>query len=179
MTAVTCPTMRYHPAVVAQCAATSGSPDQQSLHAGPWAPASGSMNMSSAAAGLAEPSAAPAFLRRHRHHSGLAQGHHSQTYRGKHLHPDHAWLFGPARAQSRWWRVAAGGIEAAPASPAVASTRFHRDGSCSDLWSRPIWRAGGSGPRYAGGCDVLRRSGSGMPRNRSPLFPAGHSPAGR
>jgi G6PDH family F420-dependent oxidoreductase len=36
MTAVTCPIMRYHPAIVAQAAATMGLRSNDRLHAGAW-----------------------------------------------------------------------------------------------------------------------------------------------
>jgi G6PDH family F420-dependent oxidoreductase len=144
MTAVTCPIMRYHPAIVAQAAATLGvmSDGRFSLGLG----AGERLNEHVVAAGW------PGVVERHERLGealdiiqGLLAGKIT-SYRGRHLQLDHAKLFDrPTRKPAVV--VAAGGPEAARLAAEKA------DGLVVTEAKKEIvqaWRkAGGKGPVYA------------------------------
>ena len=144
MTAVTCPIMRYHPAIIAQAAATLGvmSNGRFSLGLG----AGERLNEHVIAAGW------PGVVERHERLGealdiiqGLLAGKIT-SYRGRHLQLDHAKLFDrPARKPAVV--VAAGGPDAARLAAEKA------DGLVVTEAKKEIvqaWRkAGGNGPVYA------------------------------
>src|SRR5579883_434115 len=144
MTAVTCPTMRYHPAIVAQCAATLGllSDNRFTLGLG----AGERLNEHVVGAGW------PGRTERRERLSeaidiiqGLLKGTLS-TYRGKHLQLDHARLFDrPERKPPV--AVAAGGIEAARLAGRSADGLIATEPR-GDL-VQAFTAAGSSGPLYA------------------------------
>lgn len=144
MTSVTCPIMRYHPAIVAQAAATLGvlSNDRFTLGLG----AGERLNEHVVGAGW------PGRVERHERLSeaadiiqGLLAGD-LQNYRGKYFRLDHARLFDRPAAKPVV-AMAAGGTEAARLAGRKADGLVATEAR-SDLIEAFI-DAGGSGPRYA------------------------------
>jgi G6PDH family F420-dependent oxidoreductase len=144
MTAVTCPIMRYHPAVIAQAAATMGvlSNDRFTLGLG----AGERLNEHVVGAGW------PGRGERHERLSeavdiiqGLLAGNLT-NYRGKYFHLDHARLFDRPDAKPVV-AIAAGGTEAARLAgrkgDALVATEPRPD------LIEAFVGSGGSGPRYA------------------------------
>ncbi len=144
MTAVTCPTMRYHPAIVAQASATLAllSEGRFTLGLG----AGERLNEHIVGAGW------PGRVERHELLSealdiiqGLLKGELT-NYRGTHLKLDHAHLYDRPKTKPPV-ALAAGGVEAArlaarKADALVATEARH------DIVAA-FTSAGGSGPRYA------------------------------
>jgi G6PDH family F420-dependent oxidoreductase len=144
MTAVTCPTMRYHPAIVAQGAATLGllSDDRFTLGLG----AGERLNEHIIGAGW------PGRAERHERLAeaieiiqGLLSGSLT-NYRGSHYRLDHARLFDRPQRKPPV-AIAAGGIEAARlagrSGDALIATEPRAD------LIEAYRAAGGTGPRYA------------------------------
>ncbi|EJW10286.1 glucose-6-phosphate dehydrogenase [Rhodovulum sp. PH10] len=146
MTAVTCPTMRYHPAIVAQATATLAllSDDRFTLGLG----AGERLNEHVIGAGW------PGRVERHERLAealdivqGLLSGE-IENYRGKHLQLDHAWLFDrPKRKPSVV--LAAGGPQAARLAGRKADGLVATEAR-SDL-IEAYDAAGGHGSRY---CEI-------------------------
>jgi G6PDH family F420-dependent oxidoreductase len=144
MTAVTCPSMRYHPAIIAQGAATVAmlSNNRFTLGLG----AGERLNEHVIGAGW------PGRGERHERLSeavDIIQGLLGDTltnYRGKHLHLDHARLFDrPERKPAV--AIAAGGIEAARLAGRKADGLIVTEARPELVEAYAA--AGGSGPRYA------------------------------
>ena len=144
MTAVTCPSMRYHPAIIAQGAATVAmlSNNRFTLGLG----AGERLNEHVIGAGW------PGRGERHERLSeavDIIQGLLGDTltnYRGKHLHLDHARLFDrPDRKPAV--AIAAGGIEAARLAGRKADGLIVTEARPELVEAYAA--AGGSGPRYA------------------------------
>jgi G6PDH family F420-dependent oxidoreductase len=146
MTAVTCPTMRYHPAVIAQGAATvallSGGRFTLGLGAGER------LNEHVIAAGW------PGRVERRERLieaieviQGLLSGE-LKNYRGRHLSLDHAWLYDRPQRKVPVI-VAAGGPEAARIAARKADGLITTDPDTKLIEAYSA--AGGRGPRY---CEV-------------------------
>jgi G6PDH family F420-dependent oxidoreductase len=144
MTAVTCPTMRYHPAIVAQGAATLSELSNNRFTLGLGA--GERLNEHITGAGW------PGTAERHERLSEAVDiiqgllGSNLVNYRGKHFRLDHARLFDrpdpkPAVA------MAAGGVEAARLAGQKGDALVATEPR-ADLISAFV-SAGGSGPRYA------------------------------
>jgi G6PDH family F420-dependent oxidoreductase len=160
MTAVTCPSMRYHPAIIAQGAATVAmlSNNRFTLGLG----AGERLNEHVIGAGW------PGRGERHERLSeavDIIQGLLGDTltnYRGKHLHLDHARLFDrPERKPAV--AIAAGGIEAARLAGRKADGLIVTEARPELVEAYAA--AGGSGPRY-----VLCRARGRCTENRASLF---------
>ncbi len=146
MTAVTCPTMRYHPAIIAQGAATVAllSRDRFTLGLG----AGERLNEHIIGQGW------PGRIERHERFAealdiiqGLLSGK-LKNYRGRHLQFDHAWLFDrPERKVPVI--VAAGGPDAAQMAGRKADGLIVTEAK-RDLIAAYA-AAGGKGPRY---CEI-------------------------
>jgi G6PDH family F420-dependent oxidoreductase len=144
MTSVTCPIMRYHPAIIAQAAATLGvlSTDRFTLGLG----AGERLNEHVVGAGW------PGRAERHERLAeaadiiqGLLAGD-LHNYRGRHFRLDHARLFDrPERKPAVV--MAAGGTEAARLAGRTADGLVATEAR-SDLIEAFV-ESGGSGPRYA------------------------------
>jgi G6PDH family F420-dependent oxidoreductase len=144
MTAVTCPIMRYHPAVIAQATATLGllSENRFTLGLG----AGERLNEHVTGGGW------PGIPERHERLGeaidiiqGLLAGS-QQTYRGKHFELDHARLF-DRPTQKPIVAIAAGGPEAARLAGRKGDGLVATEAR-ADLIEAYV-AAGGSGPRYA------------------------------
>jgi G6PDH family F420-dependent oxidoreductase len=144
MTAVTCPIMRYHPAIIAQAAATMAllSGDRFTLGLG-----SGErLNEHITGEGW------PGLEERHARLSealdiiqGLLAGE-LKDYRGQFLKLDHAWLYDRPKKKPPVI-VAAGGPKAAQLAAEKADGLIATDPDKDIL--KAFKKAGGSGPRYA------------------------------
>lgn len=144
MTAVTCPIMRYHPAIIAQATATLGvmSKDRFTLGLG----AGERLNEHVIGAGW------PGVVERHERLDealdiidGLLTGR-LMSYRGQHLQLDHAKLFDkPSRKPPVI--VAAAGPEAAAMAATKADGMIVTEPKAELV--KAYGKAGGKGPRYA------------------------------
>jgi G6PDH family F420-dependent oxidoreductase len=144
MTAVTCPTMRYHPAIIAQATATLGvmSDNRFTLGLG----AGERLNEHVVGVGW------PGLMERH---DRLAEAldiiegllaHRIRSYRGRYLHLDHAKIFDrPTRKPAVI--VAAGGPDAARLAAEKADGLIVTEAKPELL--QAYKKAGGRGPRYA------------------------------
>jgi G6PDH family F420-dependent oxidoreductase len=144
MTSVTCPIMRYHPAIIAQAAATMGllAEDRFTLGLG----AGERLNEHVVGAGW------PGVVERHERLAealdiiqGLLAGELT-SYRGKHFQLDHAKLFDrPARKPDVV--LAAGGPSAAELAGEKADGLMMTE--AKEELTKAYEASGGSGPRYA------------------------------
>jgi G6PDH family F420-dependent oxidoreductase len=144
MTAVTCPIMRYHPAIIAQATATLGlmSGNRFTLGLG----AGERLNEHIVGKGW------PGVAERHERLEealdiieGLL-GNRITTYRGRHLHLDHAKLFDRPTHKPPVI-VAAGGPDAAAMAAKKADGLIVTEPKADLL--KAYKKAGGKGPRYA------------------------------
>jgi G6PDH family F420-dependent oxidoreductase len=169
MTAVTCPIMRYHPAIIAQGAATLGllSDNRFTLGLGAGAP-----ERHVVGAGW------PGRGERHERLSeaidiiqGLLAGDLTY-YRGRYFRLDHARLFDRPAAKPAVV-IAAGGTEAARLAGRKGDGLIVTEPR-PDL-IEAFASAGASGPRYAEVALCLRRARGGRPQDRASLLPlVGH-----
>jgi G6PDH family F420-dependent oxidoreductase len=146
MTAVTCPTMRYHPAIIAQGAATVGLLSNGRFTLGVGA----GERLNEHIVGAGWPGRAE---RQERLAEALdiIQGLLAATlknYRGKHLVLDHAWLFDRPKEKPR--------VVVAVAGPRGAGTAAAKADGLIATEPKPdliaaYTKAGGNGPRY---CEV-------------------------